>query len=78
MLYRDWVSKPHYEIVNTEDNSLVIRCLGSLRTSDQNITDYDQNLEIVSDETGIPFRALHAELITAFEDWTTQKQEEHD
>ena len=78
MLYREWITKPIYRLANTEDNSLKIICYGQLITSDHNITTYEEELEIVDDQTGIPFRGIHDLLIRKFEDWIVLKQEEHD
>lgn len=78
MLFRQWVNKPSYELVTDDSDALIINCTGSLMTSDQQIRDYDENITIVDDQTGIPFYALHDELMTAFNEWVMQKEGGHD
>lgn len=78
MSFQVWLNSPSYELVtDTESNALIIQCTGSIKTNSEEVFDYDENITIVSDQTNIPFYALHDELIAAFNDWVMQKEREH-
>lgn len=79
-LFKEWINKPNYEILTGDSSdacALIINCAGSLMASDQQIYDYNENITIVNDQTGIPFDALHNELMTTFNEWIMKKEEEH-
>jgi len=78
MSFESWINNPSYELVtDTESNALIIQCTGSIKTTTNEVFDYNDEITIVNDQTNIPFYALHDELISAFNNWIMQKEQEH-
>lgn len=79
MLFRQWIYKPTYEVLDEQDYvGIKIYCTGSLMTSDQKVRDYEETIEVIDDVEDIKFDRLHGLVIRAFDNWINSIEGSHD
>lgn len=73
MLYRQWISKPTYEVLDEEGyNGIKIYCSGTLVNFDNDKRYYEKTIEVIEDVGNIKFDRLHGLVIKSFDNWVNE------